>query len=422
MIGSVLRTGLRSAMRTQARYASKLAGVQMGPADPILGLSVAFQKDDFKEKVNLGVGAYRDDAGKPFVLKCVRTAEERVGSQFNHEYAGITGLPGFVSGAQTLLLGDNSPALKENRVSSSQCISGTGALRVAAEFLSRHYPFSGEKAVYVPKPTWGNHHPIFKDAGYKVHEYTYYNADNCGLNLEGMLKGLREAPNGSIIMLHACAHNPTGVDPTEEEWKQIAAVVKEKNHYPFFDAAYQGFASGSPEKDAFAVQYFIEQGHEMVITQSFAKNFGLYGQRIGAVHFVTASEEEKARVDSQLKIVIRPMYSNPPVHGARLVQTIFEDPELMAQWRGEVAVMADRIIAMRTALKNELLSLGSTRDWSHIEKQIGMFCFTGLTKEQCQRMIDEFHVYLTANGRISMAGITTGNVAYVANAIHQCTK
>lgn len=422
MMRSSTMTALRTATRTQIRNTSKLAAVQMGPPDPILGLSVAYQKDTFKDKVNLGVGAYRCDGGKPFVLKCVRTAEERVGSDFDHEYAGITGVPGFVSSAQKLLLGEDSPALKENRVCSSQCISGTGALRVAAEFLSRHYPFPAGKDIMVPKPTWGNHFPIFKDAGIQVNEYAYYNKDNCGLDLDGMLKHLKAVPNGSIILLHACAHNPTGVDPTEEQWKQISAVIKEKNHYPFFDTAYQGFASGSPEKDAFAVRYFIEQGHEMAITQSFAKNFGLYGQRIGAVHFVTASEEEKARVESQLKIVIRPMYSNPPVHGARLVQAILGDEQLTKQWRDEVKEMADRIISMRTALKDELKALGSTRDWAHIESQIGMFCFTGLSTEQCKRMVEEFHVYMTANGRISMAGITTANVKYVANAIHECTK
>eukprot|EP01062_Namystynia_karyoxenos_P070177 TRINITY_DN65565_c0_g1_i1.p2 TRINITY_DN65565_c0_g1~~TRINITY_DN65565_c0_g1_i1.p2 ORF type:complete len:458 (+),score=160.41 TRINITY_DN65565_c0_g1_i1:96-1376(+) len=412
----------RGQLRLQQRLASKFADVKMGPPDPILGLSVAFQQDTFPNKVNLGVGAYRDDAGKPYVLSCVREAEKRVSGHQNHEYAGITGLPQYVPLAQKLLLGEDSPALKDGRVASAQTISGTGALRVAGAFLSRFYPFPAGKEIYVPKPTWGNHVPIFRDSGIEVKEYTYYNPDTCGLNLSAMLADLEKIPDGSVVLLHACAHNPTGVDPTDTEWVQISELIKRKGHYTFFDSAYQGFASGDPEADAFALRHFIKEGHNMVITQSFAKNFGLYGQRVGAVHFVCESPDEKARVDSQVKILIRPMYSNPPIHGAHLVSTILGDSALTKQWRDEVKLMANRIIDMRKALTQELKALGSTRDWAHIEKQIGMFCFTGLSAEQCKRMVEEFHVYMTSNGRISMAGVTSGNVKYVANAIHECTK
>lgn len=344
------------------------------------------------------------------------------------EYAGISGVPDFVSAAQKLVLGDECPALSSNRVCSAQSISGTGALRVAGEFIKRFYPFpSKAPQIYVPNPTWGNHNAIFRDCGLTVKSYRYYNAGTCGLDIDGMIQDIKAMPYGSVVLLHACAHNPTGVDPTPEQWDEISKVVMHKGHFPFFDSAYQGFASGDTEKDAYPIRQFIKSGQQLLITQSFAKNLGLYGQRIGAVHFVCDTEAEKNIVDSQLKIVIRPMYSNPPVHGARLVATILNDPQLNAQWRTEVKLMADRIINMRQALTAELKSLGSTGpkpglDWSHINNQIGMFCFTGLNAAQSKRMIDEFHVYLTSNGRISMAGVTTKNVKHVANAIHQCTK
>eukprot|EP01059_Diplonema_ambulator_P033226 TRINITY_DN685_c1_g2_i1.p1 TRINITY_DN685_c1_g2~~TRINITY_DN685_c1_g2_i1.p1 ORF type:complete len:412 (+),score=174.67 TRINITY_DN685_c1_g2_i1:51-1286(+) len=397
------------------------ADVAMGPADPILGLTVAYNEDTHPKKVNLGVGAYRDDSGKPFVLSCVREAEKRICGTMDHEYAGITGVPKFVKVAQQLLFGTSEAAnAAMPKICSSQTISGTGALRVAGEFLNRFYP--GEKVIYVPAPTWGNHIPVFNDSGLEVKTYKYYDAKTCGLDLANMLADIKAMPKGSMVLLHACAHNPTGVDPTQDEWKQIEAAIKEMGHYPFFDSAYQGFASGLPEIDAFAIRYFLEKGHQMMVTQSFAKNIGLYGERIGAMHIVCADAEEKGRVESQLKILIRPMYSNPPIYGARLVATIFEDEKLRANWAEEVKVMADRIIGMRKALTDELKALGSTKDWSHIEKQIGMFCFTGLTKEQVERVKSEFHIYLTGNGRISMAGVTSGNVKYIATAMHEVTK
>ena len=322
--------------------------VEMGPADPILGLTVAYKADTYEKKVNLGVGAYRDDNGKPYVLECVREAEKRiVDKKLDHEYLGITGLPEFVKVAQELLFTAASPVLADKRVSTAQTVSGTGALRVAGDFISRFYPFAGEKAIYVPSPTWGNHIPIFKDAGLDVKPYAYYNPDNCGLNIEGLIADIKAMPEGSIIVLHACAHNPTGVDPTDDEWRRISAAVKEGNHFPFFDSAYQGFASGDPQHDAFAVRHFIEEGHSMIITQSFAKNLGLYGERIGAIHIVCSDAAERERVESQLKILIRPMYSSPPVNGARLVAEVLGDPKLHAQWETEVKGLADRIIAMR---------------------------------------------------------------------------
>jgi aspartate aminotransferase len=232
----------------------------------------------------------------------------------------------------------------------------------------------------------------------------------------------RQAPDGSIFMFHACAHNPTGVDPTMEQWKEISAGMKAKGHITFFDSAYQGFASGDAEKDAAAVRYFVQEGHDVMLVQSFAKNFGLYGERVGCLSMVGKTSEEADRLLSQLKILIRPTYSNPPIHGARIVATVLNDPKLNPQWYKECKQMADRIIDMRTALTNGLKKAGSTKNWDHINKQIGMFCFSGMTPEQVDKLRTEYHIYMTKNGRISMAGITTKNVEYLAKAMHAVTK
>jgi aspartate aminotransferase, mitochondrial len=276
--------------------------------------------------------------------------------------------------------------------------------------------------VFCPQPTWGNHIPIFTDAGFQVKYYRYYDAKTIGLDEKGFLGDIEAAPAGSVMLFHACAHNPTGVDPTQEQWKKASEICKRKGHYVFFDTAYQGFASGDPERDIWAVRHFIEQGHQVIISQSFAKNFGLYGERIGAVHIVVGNAAEKEAVDSQLKILIRPMYSNPPVHGARIISTIWQDAELRAEWRREVKLMADRIITMREQLVKALKELGSTRDWSHITKQIGMFCFSGLTPDQVDTLAEKYAIYMTRNGRISMAGLSSANVKYLAEAMHDVTK
>jgi len=405
---------------SSVRYASRWAHVEKGPEDPILGVSVAFNKDTHEKKMNLGVGAYRDDNGKPYVLESVKAAEKKiVDGKLDHEYLPIGGLASFNKAAVSLALGENNPYIKDKKYVTVQTLSGTGALRVGAAYLGRFYPKS---TVFLPDPTWGNHIPIFKDSGVQIKNYRYYNPKNFGLDLEGLLADLKAAPEGSVILLHACAHNPTGVDPTLDQWKQISKVCKERNHFPFFDCAYQGFASGDPEKDVAAVRYFIEDGHQIALCQSFAKNFGLYGERIGAFTLLASSPTEAEAIESQLKILIRPMYSNPPIYGARLVNTILTDPALTSQWRKEVKGMADRIITMREALVKNLKELGSTRDWSHITRQIGMFCFSGLTPEQVDKITKDWHVYLTRNGRISMAGITSHNVKYFAQAIHDVTK
>ncbi|MCJ1400253.1 aspartate transaminase aat1 [Xylographa trunciseda] len=386
----------------------------------ILGITEAFKADSFAEKINLGVGAYRDDKGKPYVLPSVRTAEKQIiESHMDKEYAGITGVPSFTKAAAILAYGPDSAPIKEDRVVITQSISGTGALRIGGEFLARFYP-NGKK-IFIPTPSWANHNAVFKDSGLDVQKYRYYNKDTIGLDFEGMVADLRSAPDGSMVLLHACAHNPTGIDPTEAQWKQISDVVKEKKHYPFFDMAYQGFASGDTNKDAFPIRHFIEEGHNLCLAQSFAKNMGLYGERVGAFSIITESSEEKKRVDSQLKILVRPLYSNPPVHGARIASEILNDPGLNKQWLGEVKGMADRIISMRALLKKNLEDIGSKHDWSHITSQIGMFAYTGLTPVQMDQLAKE-HVYATKDGRISVAGITTGNVKRLAEAIHKVTS
>jgi len=400
------------------RTVSSWANVTEGPPDPILGLSQAFQADPHPSKVNLGVGAYRDDNGKPVVLNCVRAAEASLAAKkLDMEYTGISGVPAFTKAALKLLFG---PDMSPERAVSAQTISGTGSLRVAAEFLARWYP--GAKKIYLPAPTWANHGAILKDSGCESASYRYYRASDFGFDKAGMLEDLKSAPEGSIFLLHACAHNPTGVDPTREDWKEIAAVMKAKKHFAWFDSAYQGFATGNVDGDAWAVRYFVEQGFDVMASQSFAKNMGLYGQRVGALHVICADAGEAKRLDSQLKILIRPMYSNPPIHGARIAAEILTDPELTKQWYGEVKTMADRIIGIRHTMVKELAATGSSRNWDHIIRQIGMFSYTGLTKEECDKMIKDHHIYLTGNGRISMAGLTSKNVGYVSAAIHAVTK
>ncbi|EMC96510.1 hypothetical protein BAUCODRAFT_33868 [Baudoinia panamericana UAMH 10762] len=412
---------LRKACTQQSiRAASVWSQVPQGPPDAILGITEAFKKDSASNKINLGVGAYRDDKGKPYVLPSVKQAEQKILSQnLDKEYAGITGVPDFTKAAALLAYGPDSKPLKEGRVAITQTISGTGALRIGGAFLQRFYP--GSKTIYIPTPSWANHKAVFSDSGLEVKQYRYYNKDTIGLDFDGMVEDIKNMPSGSMVLLHACAHNPTGVDPTHEQWRAISDAVQSGGHYPFFDMAYQGFASGDTDYDAYAVRYFVEQGHTPCLSQSFAKNMGLYGERVGAFSIVTASPEEKARVDSQIKILVRPLYSNPPVHGARIASTILNDPSLNKQWLGEVKGMADRIIQMRALLKENLEKLGSKHQWNHITDQIGMFAYTGLTAEQMSKLAEEHSVYATKDGRISVAGITTDNVGRLAEAIYKVT-
>ncbi|KAJ4806561.1 Aspartate aminotransferase [Rhynchospora pubera] len=400
-----------------AAFGSVFANVVQAPEDPILGVTVAYNKDLSPLKVNLGVGAYRTEEGKPLVLNVVKNAEQSLindPSRFK-EYLPITGLAEFNKLSAKLIFGADSPAIQENRVATVQCLSGTGSLRVGGEFLAKHYH---ERSIYIPVPTWGNHPKVFMMAGLKPMSYRYYDPSTRGLDFQGLVEDLSAAPEGSIVLLHACAHNPTGVDPTPEQWEQIRQLLRARSLLPFFDSAYQGFASGSLDKDAHSVRLFVADGGELLMAQSYAKNMGLYGERVGALSIVCKSADVAGKVESQLKLVIRPMYSNPPLHGASIVATILRSPELYHEWTVELKAMADRIISMRQELFNALQAKGTPGDWSHIIKQIGMFTFTGLNKEQVAFMTREYHIYMTSDGRISMAGLNSKNLPQLADAIH----
>ncbi|XP_022918905.1 aspartate aminotransferase, mitochondrial [Onthophagus taurus] len=397
------------------------ANVAMGPPDAILGVTEAFKRDTNPKKVNLGVGAYRDDNGKPYVLSCVRKAEKRLlEKSLDKEYLPISGTADFCKHSINLALGDNNPVVSNGLNATVQGISGTGSLRIGAAFLKSFFP--GNKTVYIPIPTWGNHTPIFKHSGLDVKTYTFYDPKTCGFDFKGAMDDISKIPEKSIILLHACAHNPTGVDPNPQQWAELSQLIKKRNLFPYLDMAYQGFASGNIDKDAFAVRLFVKDGHQIGLAQSFAKNMGLYGERAGAFTITTASKDEADKVLSQLKILVRPMYSNPPMNGARIVTEILSDKELRAEWLQEVKVMADRIISVRAKLRENLKKEGSSLNWQHITDQIGMFCFTGMKPQQVEKITKDFSVYLTKDGRISMAGVTSKNVEYLAHAMHTVTK
>ncbi|KAL2050525.1 hypothetical protein ABVK25_009194 [Lepraria finkii] len=403
--------------------------VPQAPEDPLFGLMAAYRKDDFEKKVDLGIGAYRDNNAKPWVLPVVKQADEilRKDPNLNHEYLPIAGLADFTSAAQKLILGADSPAIKEKRVVSFQTISGTGAVHLGGLFLSRFYPRPSNQPIYFSSPTWANHNQIFTNVHLPIKPYPYFSPQTKGLDFEGMRSTIENAPEGSIILLHACAHNPTGVDPTRDQWKEIAKVMRARNHFPFFDTAYQGFASGDLENDAWAIRYFVDQGFELIIAESYAKNFGLYGERAGAFHFVTGAGRDAQntidRISSQLAILQRSEISNPPAYGARIASLVLNDPTLFKEWKANLRTMAGRIIDMRKALRSKLEELnGKEGSWKHITDQIGMFSFTGLTEKQVLKIREDAHVYMTKNGRISMAGLNTGNVEYTAKAIEKVVR
>ncbi|KAL6043091.1 aspartate transaminase aat1 [Balamuthia mandrillaris] len=422
-VTSARRAFSRSARSLSASSSSLWAHLESAPLDGNHATAAAYDADPSPLKVNLGRGVYKDDKGKSWVLPCVQQAEKKIVEQkLGHEYLPFKGWDVFTKHTAEFAFGKDSSLLKQKRVATVQSISGTGALRVGAEFLARFLPPTETKRdVYVSAPTYVNHYPIFKLNGFEVKHYRYYDPETNGLDIKGFLEDVKNAPSGSVFLLHACAHNPTGVDPSFDQWKQISAAMKEKRHVIFFDSAYQGFASGDPHRDAAAFRHFAqEDGHQILLAQSYAKNFGLYGQRVGALNIVTADDKETSVVMSQLNQVIRPMYSNPPAYGARIVGTVFSDPELSAQWSKDVKTMADRIIWCRNKLVEHLEALGSKKSWKHISNQIGMFAYSGLTPEQVQVLRDN-HVYMNFDGRMSISGINSGNVEYLALAMHKAT-
>lgn len=398
---------------------SWFSSVEQGPPIEVFALTKQYTEDDFPQKVNLGVGAYRTDEGKPWVLPVVRAAEKVLANDetLNKEYLPVLGLDAFSSLSTGMLLGADSPALAEKRAFGVQALSGTGALRIGAEFLAKKL---GKTIFYFSIPTWENHRLVFLNAGFQeARQYRYWHEGKRGLDIDGLLEDLNNAPEGAVVILHACAHNPTGCDPTQEQWGQIAKVVKEKRLFPFFDSAYQGFASGDLDKDAWAVRFFANQGFELFCAQSYAKNFGLYNERTGNLSVVMSNPCEIAAVKSQITLTIRGMYSNPPSHGARIVSHVLCSKDLFDQWRENIKTMSSRIIEMRKRLREELERLNTPGTWNHITEQIGMFSYTGLNEAQSEHMVKKHHVYMLRSGRISMCGVTPNNVEYVAKSINE---
>jgi len=375
-----------------------------------------FNKDTDKEKVSLIIGAYRNEEGKPYVFNVVRKIEEELFKErVNKEYLPLAGNEEFMEGAKKFVFGDD-PKLLE-RVATNQSLSGTGALRIGAELLSISMP--KETKIYISQPTWENHVAVFRDAGLVNQEfYPYYNPADNSLDFKGMMEVLGKAEPNSIVLLHGCAHNPTGIDPTKEQWKEIVELCKSKQLLPFIDFAYQGFATGDIEADAFAVRLFAAEGLQFLVAESFAKNAGLYGERIGAIHVVCQDPDTANKVFTNMRVRNRAMFSNAPCHGAYIMNKIFKNPEYMKEWQEELKKVSGRIQKMRKLLFDELIALKTPGNWEHIINQIGMFSFTGLTQDQCEHMIEKHHVYLLKNGRVSMAGINEHNVKKVANAIH----
>lgn len=397
---------------------SRFSCVEAAPPVEIFALNQAYKNDTNPNKVDLGIGAYRTDEGKPWVLPVVRKTEKALAEDetLNHEYLGQMGLDDFSKAASRMLLGEDSPAIKENKTLGVQTLSGTGALRVGADFLARCAGFTN---FYMSAPTWPNHRLVFLHAGFKnCHTYRYWNPSKRNLDFEGMLEDLENAPEDSAIILHACAHNPTGVDPTEEQWKQIADLMERKKLFPFFDCAYQGFASGDLVKDSWAVRYFISRGFELLCAQSFAKNFGLYNERAGNLTIVFKDSSAIVNSRAQITLLVRGNYSNPPCHGVRIVSKVLNDPALFEEWQDHIKEMSGRIIQMRTALKQKLDELKTPGSWDHITSQIGMFSYTGLSQEQVKYLVEEYHIYLPKDARISICGLNTKNVEYVAKAVH----
>ncbi|KAF3447987.1 hypothetical protein FNV43_RR08694 [Rhamnella rubrinervis] len=386
--------------------------VKPAPLDPINGVTEAFLADPSPDKINLGVGAYRDDEGKPVVLQCVREAEAKiVGCEFLESVSASVSSK-LVEESVKLVYGNNSNVIKEGRFAGVQTLSGTGACHLFAEFQKRFYP---ESLIYLPDPTWSNHHNIWRDAHVPRRTFHYYNHNSKGLNFAALMDDIKNAPDGSFFLLHPCAHNPTGVDPTEDQWSEISHRFKVKNHFPFFDMAYQGFASGNLDIDAKAIRIFLEDGHVIGCAQSYAKNMGLYGHRVGCLSVLCSDSTQAVAIKSQLQQIARAMYSSPPVHGVLLVSTILSDPDIKSLWVREVQVMANRIRRKRAALRDSLEKLGSPINWEHVTNQVGMFCFSGLTPDHIDQLAREFHVYMTHDSRISSVISTPkGNASSLA--------
>ncbi|OYU00475.1 MAG: aromatic amino acid aminotransferase [Burkholderiales bacterium PBB1] len=398
--------------------ASLFAAVDMAPRDPILGLNEQYNADPNPAKVNLGVGVYFDESGKLPLLKCVAAAEKLIFDTLKpHGYLPIDGIAAYDKAVQGLVFGADSAAVKDGRVATVQALGGTGGLKIGADFLQHLASRAGTTPkVLISDPSWENHRALFTNAGFTVETYPYYDAAKRGVNVDGMLTALNTAPAGTIVVLHACCHNPTGYDITPAQWAQVVAAVKARGLVAFLDMAYQGFGDGIAE-DGAVVSQFLDAGLDFFVATSFSKSFSLYGERVGALSVVCASKEEMTRVLSQLKIVIRTNYSNPPTHGAQIVATVLTTPALRSMWEEELAGMRVRIKEMRALLQSKLVAAGTKQDVSFITRQKGMFSYTGLAKPQMERLRNEFGVYGVDSGRICVAALNHGNIDAVVKAI-----
>ncbi len=388
--------------------------VKQAPDDPILGLNEEFKSDPRKEKVNLSIGVYCTEEGKVPLLKVVELTEKKMVEKGEpHTYLPISGIPAFNKGVQKLLFGNDSEIIKEGRAVTVQTLGGTGALKEGADFLASI--LENPEAV-VSAPTWQNHVAIFEHAGFKVGTYPYYDKETGGINFPAMIEALGNLKKNTVVILHACCHNPTGVDPTPEQWAQIVDVCKSKGLIPFLDIAYQGFGNGI-EEDAASIRQFAAAGIPFFVSNSFSKSFSLYGERTGALTIACSEAEEAKRVLSKVKSLIRANYSNPPAHGSQIVGIVLNDPELLEQWHKDLAEMRVRVKEMRHALVEALKKEGASKDFSFVLDQNGMFSFSRLTPDQVQRLKDEFGVYAVKSGRICVAALTKQNVGYTAKAI-----
>ncbi|HDY7890092.1 TPA: aspartate/tyrosine/aromatic aminotransferase [Vibrio vulnificus] len=388
--------------------------VVAAPADPILGLTEEFKKDPRAEKINLGVGIYKTEQGETPVLATVKKAEAAlVETEKTKSYLTIEGTAEYALAVQKLLFGADAELINAQRAKTAQAPGGTGALRVAGEFIKRQL---GDVKIWISNPTWANHHGVFRAAGLETVEYAYYNPETKDKDFAAMLADLEKASAGDVVLLHGCCHNPTGIDPTAQEWEALAKLVADKGLLPLFDFAYQGFAKGV-EEDAQGLRTFAKFNKEILVASSFSKNFGLYNERVGAFTLVAESQEIAETAFSQVKAIIRSIYSNPPAHGSAVVTYILNDAALRAEWEAEVAEMRDRIQEMRELFVATLKEEGVAANFSFIERQNGMFSFSGLNKDQVARLKEEFAIYIVGSGRISVAGMTKSNMGPLCKAI-----
>jgi aspartate aminotransferase/aromatic-amino-acid transaminase len=393
--------------------------IEAAPADSILGLTDAFRKDPSPQKVNLGVGVYKDDLGRTPILECVKAAEKLLlENESTKSYLPISGDPAYAAGVQKLLFGEGSEVVTGGRAATVHAPGGTGALRVGADLLKKFMP---NAKVWLSSPTWANHKGVFATAGFPLGEYPYYDPVTKAVDFAGMVKCLKRIPAGDIVLLHACCHNPSGVDLDNEQWREIVTIAKEQGWMPFLDFAYQGFGAGV-EEDRYAVEQFAATGRDLFVASSFSKNFGLYNERTGALTIVSPNREESVVAMSHLKTVVRVIYSNPPAHGGLVAATILGDPALYQQWLGELAAMRERIVAMRTALVDGLNARGVAGDFSYIKRQRGMFSFSGLSDATVAWLREHKNIYVVAGGRINLAGLTSKNIDYVCDAIAEALK